>query len=96
MSFPIDLKQFTPQRFPLSQTTLSDGERLTLQNNIRVVRDSLIFFTAYANVKGLGGHTGGAFDIVPELLIIDAFMKATRRSTRSISTRPGTGWRSST
>ncbi|KGO35529.1 MAG: transketolase C-terminal domain-containing protein [Desulfoprunum sp.] len=75
MSFPIDLKQFTPQRFPLSQTTLSDGERLTLQNNIRVVRDSLIFFTAYANVKGLGGHTGGAFDIVPELLIIDAFMK---------------------
>ncbi len=75
MSFPIDLKQFTPQRFPLSQNTLSDGERLTLQNNIRVVRDSLIFFTAYANVKGLGGHTGGAFDIVPELLIIDAFMK---------------------
>ena len=75
MSFPIDLKQFTPQRFPLSQNSLSDGERLTLRNNIRVVRDSLIFFTAYANVKGLGGHTGGAFDIVPELLIIDAFMK---------------------
>ena len=75
MSFPIDLKQFTPQRFPLSQNSLSESERLTLQNNIRVVRDSLIFFTAYANVKGLGGHTGGAFDIVPELLIIDAFMK---------------------
>ncbi len=75
MSFPIDLKQFTPQRFPLSQSTLSESERLTLQNNIRVARDSLIFFTAFANVKGLGGHTGGAFDIVPELLIIDAFMK---------------------
>ena len=43
--------------------------------NIDLVRDSLVFFTALANVKGLGGHTGGAFDIVPELLIIDGFMK---------------------
>jgi transketolase len=75
MSFPIDLKQFTPQRFPLSQATLAATERETLRNNIRIVRDSLIFFTAFANVKGLGGHTGGAFDIVPELLIVDAFMK---------------------
>ena len=46
-----------------------------MTNNIRIVRDSLVFFTALANVKGLGGHTGGAFDIVPELLIIDGFMK---------------------
>ncbi|MBB5348227.1 transketolase [Desulfoprunum benzoelyticum] len=75
MFFPIDLHQFVPQRFPLNQTTLTDDERRTLLANIKVVRDSLIFFTAYANAKGLGGHTGGAYDIVPELLIIDAFMK---------------------
>jgi len=75
MSFPIDLHQFVPQRFPLTQTTLADAERATLLANIKIVRDSLVFFTAYANAKGLGGHTGGAYDIVPELLIIDAFMK---------------------
>ena len=75
MSFPLDLKRYTPLRFSLSQTVLSDEERATLRANITIVRDSLIFFTAYANVKGLGGHTGGAFDIVPELLIVDGFMK---------------------
>ena len=43
------------------------------------MRDSLIFFTALANVKGLGGHTGGAYDIVPEVLIMDGFMKGDER-----------------
>ena len=43
--------------------------------NINLVRDSIVFFTAFANLKGLGGHTGGAYDIVPELLIMDGFMK---------------------
>jgi transketolase C-terminal domain/subunit/transketolase N-terminal domain/subunit len=75
MSFPINLKSYTPLRFSLTQTALSEDQRSTLQANITLVRDSLIFFTAFANVKGLGGHTGGAFDIVPELLIVDGFMK---------------------
>ncbi|MCX5883935.1 MAG: transketolase, partial [Deltaproteobacteria bacterium] len=46
-----------------------------LDRNIKLVRDSIVFFTAHANAKGLGGHTGGAFDIVPELLMIDGFIK---------------------
>ncbi len=75
MDFPIDLREFKAQKYDLHQTSLSDGQRQVLRNNIRIVRDSLVFFTALANVKGLGGHTGGAFDIVPELLIIDGFMK---------------------
>ena len=75
MKFPIDLSGYTPLRLDLNQTELTDEQRATLQENIRIVRDSLIFFTALANVKGLGGHTGGAYDIVPELLIIDGFMK---------------------
>jgi transketolase len=75
MSFPIDLKSYAPLRFSLTQAGLADNERQALQHNITLVRDSLIFFTALANVKGLGGHTGGAFDIVPELLIVDGFMK---------------------
>lgn len=75
MKFPIDLNKYQPLKFTTDQETLTDEQRQTLQNNIELVRDSLIFFTALANTKGLGGHTGGAFDIVPELLIMDGFMK---------------------
>jgi transketolase len=32
--------------------------------------------TALSNKKGIGGHTGGAYDIAPEYLIIDSFMNA--------------------
>ena len=75
MDFPIDLSGYVPQKYDLNQEQLTGEQRQVLLNNIRIVRDSLVFFTALANVKGLGGHTGGAFDIVPELLIIDGFMK---------------------
>ena len=75
MQFPIDLSGYTPLKFELSQTEISDEQLAVLEENIRIVRDSLVFFTALANVKGLGGHTGGAYDIVPELLIADGFMK---------------------
>ena len=75
MKFPIDLNEFKALAFPLSQKEISSDQIKQLQTNIEVVRDSIVFFTAYANTKGLGGHTGGAYDIVPELLIIDGFMK---------------------
>ncbi|MFW2367055.1 MAG: transketolase C-terminal domain-containing protein [Desulforhopalus sp.] len=75
MDFPIDLSEYKPLSFDLTQKTLTEEQRSTLLDNIVLVRDSLVFFTALANVKGLGGHTGGAFDIVPELLIVDGFMK---------------------
>lgn len=74
MKFPIKINLFSPLSFELSQP-LSSSKKEQLVKNINLVRDSIIFFTAYANTKGLGGHTGGAFDIVPELLIIDGFMK---------------------
>lgn len=75
MNFPIDLGEFRPLKFKLSQTEPTTAQADQLVRNIEVVRDSIIFFTAYANAKGLGGHTGGAYDIVPELLIVDGFMK---------------------
>src|SRR5210317_949987 len=75
MKFPIDLTIYKPLKFNTSQDELSDDIRQTLQQNIQIVRDSIVFFTALANVKGLGGHTGGAYDIVPEVLIVDGFMK---------------------
>ncbi len=75
MKFPIDLSTYKPLKFTTDQDTLTDEQRATLLTNIKTVRDTLVFFTALANCKGLGGHTGGAFDIVPELLIMDGFMK---------------------
>jgi len=75
MDFPIDLAGYRPLNFDLKQEKMTEGQLQALQSNISLVRDSLVFFTALANVKGLGGHTGGAFDIVPELLIVDGFMK---------------------
>ena len=79
MTFPIDLSGYQPLQFSFAQTTLSDEQRDRLRTNISLARDSLIFFTALANVKGLGGHTGGAYDIVPEVLITDGFMNGESR-----------------
>ncbi len=75
MKFPIDLSAYQPLRFSVNQQGLDAAQRATLLRNISLVRDSIVFFTALANTKGLGGHTGGAYDIVPELLIADGFMK---------------------
>lgn len=76
MDFPIDLKHYRALKFDLNQEELTSVQEKQLQENIQLVRDSIIFFTALANTKGLGGHTGGAFDIVPEVLIADGFMKS--------------------
>ena len=75
MQFPLDLDSYTPVTFDLSRPEINQDQLEQLTLNIQLIRDSIVFFTAYANTKGLGGHTGGAYDIVPELLIIDGFMK---------------------
>ena len=51
---------------------LTDSELKSLENNIELVRDAVIATTAFARAKGIGGHTGGPYDIVPEVLIVDA------------------------
>jgi transketolase len=75
MQFPFNLEGYTPVKFDLAQKELTTDQMHKLSANIQLVRDSIVFFTAYANTKGLGGHTGGAYDIVPEILILDGFMK---------------------
>jgi len=75
MQFPIHLEQLKTPLFNLSQSELTPQQKLQLIDNINIARDSIVFFTAYANTKGLGGHTGGAYDIVPEVLITNGFMK---------------------
>jgi len=72
--FPIDISSFKHQKFSLDKKKLSQKELQALRDNVNLCRDAIIFFTAYAGAKGLGGHTGGPYDIVPEALIFDALM----------------------
>jgi transketolase len=75
MSFPIDTSAYKPVAIDPFKGTISPEQKQQLLTNIQVVRDTIIFFTSVAGVKGLGGHTGGAYSIVPEVLIADSFMK---------------------
>ncbi|HPU97556.1 MAG TPA: transketolase C-terminal domain-containing protein [Candidatus Hydrogenedentes bacterium] len=76
MSFPLDVSAYKPLAVdPFTTDRLSPEQLAQLKTNIQVMRNAIIFFTAVAGAKGLGGHTGGAYSIVPEALIADAFMK---------------------
>lgn len=72
-TFPIDLA-VKPLALNPEHTTLTEEQRATLLHNISVSRDAIVFFTALAGAKGLSGHTGGAFDTVPEVMIVRAFI----------------------
>jgi len=74
MRFPIDLGSFQRVALQVTAPQLSDAQRAQLERNVGLCRDAIIFFTAVADAKGLGGHTGGPFDIVPEVLIADGLM----------------------
>jgi transketolase len=73
-TFPIDLSALKPLKLDPNNTTLSDEQKAALKFNIQLCRDTIVFFTALAGAKGLSGHTGGAYDTVPEMTIIRAFI----------------------
>jgi len=73
-TFPIDLSALKPLKLDLKAPALTPEQKATLQFNINLCRDAIVFFTALAGAKGLSGHTGGAFDTVPEVLITRAFI----------------------
>jgi len=72
--FPIDLKQLRPLQLDPSRGALTDAQKTDLRHNIQLCRDAIVFFTALAGAKGLSGHTGGAYDTVPEVMIIRGFI----------------------
>jgi transketolase len=73
-TFPIDLTRLQPLKLDPAATALTDAQKATLEHNIQLCRDTIVFFTAFAGAKGLSGHTGGAYDTVPELMIVRAFI----------------------
>ena len=74
-AFPIDLSAFQRISLDPSNPTLTDEQRSALQSNIDLCRDAIIFFTAIADAKGLGGHSGGPYDTVPEVCIMHALIE---------------------
>jgi transketolase len=73
-TFPIDLGQLEPLALDPTVTVLTDAQKKTLRHNIQLCRDAIVFFTAFAGARGLSGHTGGAYDTVPEVMIVRAFI----------------------
>eukprot|EP01061_Rhynchopus_euleeides_P037792 TRINITY_DN6488_c1_g2_i3.p1 TRINITY_DN6488_c1_g2~~TRINITY_DN6488_c1_g2_i3.p1 ORF type:complete len:639 (+),score=301.01 TRINITY_DN6488_c1_g2_i3:182-2098(+) len=60
---------------PWKEETISEATLKDLQFNIDLCRDAIIAFSASGSASGYGGHSGGAFDSVPEVVIIDAFFR---------------------
>ncbi len=73
-TFPIDLGALKPLSLDPNATSLTDEQKATLAFNIQLCRDTIVFFTALAGARGLSGHTGGAYDTVPEMIITRAFI----------------------
>jgi transketolase len=73
-TFPIDLGKLVPLKLDPAVMSLTDEQRTALRQNIQLARDTIVFFTALAGARGLSGHTGGAYDTVPEVMIVRAFI----------------------
>ncbi|MEX0267763.1 transketolase C-terminal domain-containing protein [Leptolyngbyaceae cyanobacterium UHCC 1019] len=73
--FPIDLSAYQSIALDPTKPTLTDDEREALKANIQLCRDAIIFFTATGAARGVGGHTGGPYDTVPEVVILDALFR---------------------
>jgi transketolase len=73
--FPINLSAYKPLVLNPTNATLTDEQRETLRGNIQLCRDAIILFTATGAARGVGGHTGGPYDTVPEVMILDAFFR---------------------
>lgn len=72
--FPMDVSAYRPLK--LDATKPLDPETLAQwQSNVQLVRDTILFFTASAGLRGVDGHTGGAYDLVPEALLADGFIR---------------------
>ncbi|BAY65056.1 transketolase domain-containing protein [Calothrix brevissima NIES-22] len=73
--FPIDLGAYKYLSLNPANATLTAEQRDALKANIQLCRDAIVFFTATGAARGVGGHTGGPYDTVPEVMILDAFFR---------------------
>ncbi len=75
VTFPIDLGAYQRLSLDISNPILTADQKASLKANIQLCRDAIVFFTATGAARGVGGHTGGPFDTVPEVMILDALFR---------------------
>ena len=73
--FPLDTSGYVPLSLDINQPQLTDEEFSQWLRNIDIMREVIVFFTAISAGRGLAGHTGGAFDVVPETLLVDGYIR---------------------
>ncbi len=78
-TFPIDTSTYVPLALDLDSAELSSEQLEQLTHNVALMRDAIVFFTAISAGRGLAGHTGGAYDMVPEALITEGFIRGGAR-----------------
>ncbi|KII89654.1 hypothetical protein PLICRDRAFT_697529 [Plicaturopsis crispa FD-325 SS-3] len=88
-AFPIDLKKFKKLSLDPSKPQLTAEEKSTLLANINLLRDAIILFTATGAARGVGGHSGGAFDTVPEVCILLALFEHSQKFIPTIFDEAG-------
>ena len=74
-TFPIDLGAYQRISLDASNSTLTAEQKSALEANIQLCRDAIIFFTSTGAARGVGGHSGGPYDTVPEVMIMDALFR---------------------
>ncbi len=74
-TFPIDLGAYQRISLDPKVPTLSTEQKSALAANIQLCRDAIVFFTSTGAARGVGGHSGGPFDTVPEVMIMDALFR---------------------
>lgn len=91
--FPIDLDAYQRISLDAANPVLTEDQRNALKANIQLCRDAIVFFTATGAARGVGGHTGGPYDTVPEVMILDALFRGQGENMcPSSSMKPVTGW----
>jgi len=76
-TFPIDLNAYQRISLDASNSTLTAEQKSALEANIQLCRDAIVFFTSTGAARGVGGHSGGPYDTVPEVMIMDALFRGT-------------------
>lgn len=79
-TFPIDLGAYQRISLDASVPTLNAEQKAALQGNIQLCRDAIIFFTSTGAARGVGGHSGGPYDTVPEVMIMDALFRGSEEN----------------
>ena len=58
-----------------TNSKLSEEQRSDLLSNISLLRDTIVYFTSSGAARGVSGHTGGPYDTIPEVCILEAFFQ---------------------